>query len=351
MTVVLHVMGSLDRGGAETVALGLCEAIPTSAVRQVFVCLSGRRGSLAERFEDAGAQVVPLALSPVATFPVRFSRLLHDVRPDAVVSHVSLSSGFVLWLGKLARVPIRVSRLHSQGDGRADSPVQRARRWMLRRMLVSSATHIAGVSEPASAFGTGGSARVRPVVEIVANGVDTERYDLGERTDGPTLRVLYVGRAAPEKNRVLLSDIGRVLEASGSITVVGPGGSADLGAPPANLHVRGERDDVDVLMRSHDVLVLTSIREGLPGVVLEALASGLPVVASDIPAMRTLAKQVRGVELVSLRAPASAWAEALHEAGTATLDERRRIRSSVLDSPFSMEATKAVWLQIWGRTP
>ena len=110
---VLHLIGSLDRGGAEMVALDLCRRIPPDDLLQVFLCLSGRVGSMAGTFEAAGAIVETAGFrSPFeAARVVRAAVRRH--RADAVVSHVSLASGWLLAAARSAGVSIRIARLHS----------------------------------------------------------------------------------------------------------------------------------------------------------------------------------------------------------------------------------------------
>jgi hypothetical protein len=69
MTVVVHLLGTLDRGGAETVVLGLCRAVSPTEYRQVFLTLGGRAGRFAGQFREAGATVEQLPLRPTLTFP------------------------------------------------------------------------------------------------------------------------------------------------------------------------------------------------------------------------------------------------------------------------------------------
>jgi glycosyltransferase involved in cell wall biosynthesis len=116
----------------------------------------------------------------------------------------------------------------------------------------------------------------------------------------------------------------------------------------------GERDDVPRLVHAADALLLPSLWEGLPGVVLEACAAGLPVLASDLPGVREIASRLRLVRSLSLDASDAEWAaSALELPGEA---ERIRLRdgaasafrASVFHIDRAVEAHCAMWRRAAG---
>lgn len=351
-TTVVHLIGSLDRGGAETVALDLCRRIPPEEIRQVFLCLSGRAGSMAESFVSAGAIVEPAGFgSPIgAARAVRAAILRH--RPDVVVSHVSLASGWLLGTAWALRIPTRIARLHSEGDGRGESVARRAYRTIARAMLVAFATRVVAVSRSSLRFAVGRWAPVLPHGRaiVMGNGVDTDLYQ--PDTDGRDTRmprVIHIGRAAPEKNRAILVPIFRALDRTLQCGwwVVGPGGPEDLGVVPEDrFEVLGDRSDVPALLRASDVLVLPSLREGLPGVILEALSTGVPVVTSDLETLRELAEKLPGITLVSTKASPERWAEAIGAALARSETDASVLRAAVLASEYTLERSVDDWRRL-----
>ncbi|MFI6759942.1 glycosyltransferase family 4 protein [Micromonospora sp. NPDC050417] len=359
---VVHVIGWLDRGGAETVSLDVCRSVPSTEVEQIFVTLNGREGTLAGEFRQTGARVEQCPVSPLRTFGPRLWRRLRELRPDVVVSHVSLTSAVILLVARLAGVPVRIARMWSEGDGRPDTRRRRLRRSVLRWLLRRVATNVVGVTAAALRLAgpTPGDARY----QVLYNSVNPSRVGGWERaearsrwqlpTDVPVLA--YLGRSSPEKNRPYLVQVHRAVRSrwpDARLFVVGPGGADDLvGAHPEIVDdpmvvLAGETDEIASVLAATDVLLLPSRREGLPGVVLEALAAGVPVVATDLPCLREVEPQVRGLALLSLADGPHRWAEAVVAQIQLGPVARNEIRDSLHRSPFLLQSAVARWRELW----
>ena len=356
MTTVVHFIGSLDRGGAEMVALEVCRTVPSSEFSQVFFCLSGRRGTLGDDFEAAGATVVAMGLRPALTFVPRLVRALRSFAPSVVVSHVSLASGWILCVCKLLGIKVRLARMHSDGDDHGNAPARGMYRSVSRLMLALSATHIVGVTQSSLSFAVGRNSVLYRLLGrkrlVVPNGVDTFKFRPEAKETGSLPdQVLYVGRASPEKNRRLLMPIWKELAArgfSGTMSIVGSNETGDLGDEiPSTIRILGDRSDVDELLRGSVILILTSLREGLPTVVLEALASGVPVVSSDLPGLREIQGSCPGVTTVPVGAPPAEWATAIVEAVNAGATYRVAVREGFLKSPYSLDESIRAWGKLW----
>lgn len=125
------------------------------------------------------------------------------------------------------------------------------------------------------------------------SGVDLEAFadaEPAEDLPGERPRVVMIGRLADGKGHgVLLDALASMDDLEGSVCIVGDGPLYD--SLEAEIKERGVtevvvltgyRDDVPRILAASDVLVLPSFREGTPRVITEAMASGLPVVATDI---------------------------------------------------------------------
>jgi glycosyltransferase involved in cell wall biosynthesis len=134
-------------------------------------------------------------------------------------------------------------------------------------------------------------------IHLIPNGVDTTRFAPGARTPPGGTHVLYVGRLSPEKNLETLvaaaAKLAPRLEAR--LTFVGDGPLRErLRAAAAELGVRLElvpsvdHRELPRVYAGADVFVLPSFTEGHSKVLIEAMSCGLPCIASDIVANRSV---------------------------------------------------------------
>ena len=365
---VLHTFGVMNRGGAETRALEVMRKLRPDEVRLEFCALSGLRGTYDEEIRQLGGQVHHLPLG--ASFPIRFIQLLRRQRIEVVHSNVQLGSGAILALAAAARVRRRVAHFHSTGDDRGKSALRSLYRSTMRATLDHAATDIIGCSEGALALGWRGDWRSDPRCRVIFYGVDDTKFELpderiavrkeiGVPADAPVL--IHVGRFEPPKNQARTVEIFAAVatQSTAHLVFAGRGGTAteeaararvhDLGVE-RRVHFIGERRDVPRLLNAADVMLLTSLREGLPGVVLEAAAAGTPVVANDLPGTREIAGELPGaMEILPLDGPDELWAQAIGQALAAspTPEARARARALFRASRFSIDAcvdaNRAVW--------
>ncbi|MGH8773891.1 MAG: glycosyltransferase [Jiangellaceae bacterium] len=313
---VLHVIDSLaGSGGAEN---RLVDEVVTLGGRfdQRVVRLF-ERDFLQTRLESAGIPVVALGFSARnagRSWPLAARRLrgvLRHWRPDVV--HTSLFTGNLV--GQLACRPLGIPVLSSfNRTGELD--LQRAFQpgaasWrgrvmqaVARRVSRSGDVHYRAVSEYArrtncSLLGLSPE-RVTVVprgVSVDAAALDADRVAFGLPPRGPLF--VNVARLVPEKGQRLLVDAFAGVRAAlpdAILAIAGAPGPAETEVRAAiahrglgdAVHLLGFRSDARSLMAAADVFVLSSLSEGSPGVVLEAMAVGTPVVGFDIPPVAEL---------------------------------------------------------------
>lgn len=369
-TTVVHVFGAMDRGGAEMRTLELIRLVDRQRVHSVFVTLSGRPGSLASEFEAAGAEVVPIRLSP--SFPFAFVRFLRRRRVGVVHSHVALFSGVILALAALARVPRRIANFHSDRPRRPGRSRLRKRvQYRITGQLLDwTATEIIGVSPGALSHGWESDWEDDPRCRVVLFGCDLTRFDavsdvtrlrrvIGAAADDKV--IVHVGRGVPLKNRERAIDVfAAVAEKRPSTWLVFVGAETEddrarweeqaraLGVAERVVFL-GERSDVPDLLTGADLLLQTSLYEGLPGVVMEAAAAGTPSLVSRLPGSEYLASRLTDVHPISLDLPDDEWArQALELLGAElTPQSRSAARESLRDTEFDVRRAAPAFTELW----
>lgn len=294
MIQVAQVIWSLGLGGAEQVVIRLAKGVDRRRFEPVIICLD-RPGPFATEAEADGIEVValdkrgPLDVRAVA----RLARLLRSRRIDVVHTHLW---GANLW-GRLAaaavRVPVVVTTEHNVDTWK------RSYHLALDRALAPAATHLVAVSgEVRGFYEARGVGRGR--WRVVHNGVDVGAAPRRER--GEAFRALgldeadrvvgLVCRLVPAKApevflHALALAAARVPALRGLVVGDGPSrAEAEALARRLGLAERvvfaGLRRDVPDLLPGLDALVFSSLREGLSMAMLEAMAAGVPVVATAV---------------------------------------------------------------------
>jgi glycosyltransferase involved in cell wall biosynthesis len=367
MPRALHVLGSLNPGGVERWLLDTVRLRGDSPWAFDFCLLGPERGRYAPRLETLGCRTLPCPLQPRATFPARLIALLRRERVEVVHSHVHHFSGTVLAIARAAGVAVRAAHSHT-----CEVPVgitlrRRLYRGAMRALLEGAMTQGFACTEAAAGFA---GERLRPRFRILACGIDVGafqrpraqraelRRELGIPGDVPV--VGHVGRLAEEKNHTfLLRAMARLASRvpRARLVIAGGGGlRPDLEGVVQRFGLRqrvvftGPRDDVPELLGIFDALALPSLREGLPAVVLEAQAAGLPCVVSEQTPVETVVLPER-VERIALSRGPAAWADALARALEQPRwdggDACRRLRQSGFDVAQSFAKLTQAYEEGW----
>ena len=242
-----------------------------------------------------------------------FARSVRADRPDLIHTHTPIG-GLVGRLGAFAVPDVPVAHTFHGLPLREDarSMTERAFLSVERLLARRTAFFFSQASGDAAEAVRLGVARNEDLL-IIGNGIDTARFapdpreraamreELGVSEDD--VLVTSVGRLVREKGPLDLADAALACADLGSmhVAVVGEALPSDrdpvtkaLDAHPVvarlgpRWHRLGYRADVQRVLRASDVFLLATYREGLPRTIIEAMATGLPVIATDIPACREL---------------------------------------------------------------
>ena len=290
------IVQRLAPGGIEMLSLRLARSLPG---RSVIVSLEGDNRELQAAWPALAAAGVefhgmgkPAGLSWQTVR--KLAALLRRLAPRTVMTH---HIGPLLYGGLAARLAGVRNLVHVEHD--VWHHAEPRRRLQLRLAALGLRPVFAAISAHA-AEAVRQATGARSVV-VLPNGVDLAAYGAGNRDaarralqlDGTARIIGSVGRLEEPKGHDVLIHALKKLPNDVRLVLIGDGSCrAELTALAATLGVAdrvvfaGHRDDVASLLPAFDVFCLPSRREGLPLVVLEAQASGVPVVATDVGAVR-----------------------------------------------------------------
>ncbi len=319
---IVRVINSLHNGGVQ---LRLERVARDLAARghDVSIVCTAEEGPNAPRVRDSGVrvEVVPVAKwkSPRAWW--RLAAHLRRERPDVVHSHMFRQNAPATIAARLAGVRKVYAQVHlvntykNRGWVRTDRVLSRLR----TAMLAVSEGVAKDIRDALHPFPP-------PRLRVLYNGVDLSpfagldrakcRTDLraGLRLPDDAFLVVNLARLHPEKNQGQLLDVfARVVADSprAHLLLAGEGEArADLESHTRRLGISdnvvfaGQRGDVPALLAGCDAFVLPSIQEGFSNAILEAMAAGLPVIASDTGGAREVVRDGENGWVVAVRHPA-----------------------------------------------
>jgi len=289
----------LDRlGGAEQQAILLAKGLRRRDWRVSMVALSGTGGDAAAELEGAGVRFLSLQMRKGLADPrgwLRFHSWLRREQPDVLHAHLPHAAWLARWSRLAAPVPLVVDTLHSSATGR----IGRHFGYACSRWLTD---HVTAVSQATAASHLAAGMVSESKLSVVWNGIDVGRWqpdararlqareELGVKDE---FLWLAVGRLEGVKDYpCLLRAMTRTPERA-RLLVLGAGPQegrlrelAEWLGLKQRVRFAGFEPNVARWMRAADGFVLSSRYEGLPMVLLEAGACGVPVVATDVPGTR-----------------------------------------------------------------
>lgn len=334
MKKALYIVTSMDAGGAETVFMKYYRALDKSRYQLDFCVSADEPGFYDAEIEAMGGMIVHTVkkteAGPVASFK-RLKQIARDGNYCCAIrsSQHSLSSLDLLAM-KLGGVPKTIFRSSNTGTV-SNSKKEDLLHSLCKPLVKFAATDYAAPSTEAGEYMFGKSGVTGSHFRLMKNALNLEDYAYDVTTRNETRRELgipddafvvgHVGRFNQQKNHLFLIDIFSeiVKRKSGAfLLLVGRGETreavekyvVELGLADQVVFA-GVRSDVSRLYSAMDTFVFPSLYEGLPNVIVEAQANGLPCVISD-----TITKEVMvcgNVSCCSLSKDPRDWASAVLE--------------------------------------
>lgn len=304
---VMLLVTDFQRGGTPLRIARLARGLQAAGVEVFAGCLAPP-GPVSADLESAGVPTFACDAEDARDFLAlkRLSQHVRRIQPDvihATLMHANVAARLV---GVVQRIPVVASTATIEVERSWHRAIERATAGIERAHIVNSralAEHII------RAFGI-----ARGRVHIVPPSVDAMPAFVEHSAARAALAipehefvVAWVGRLDPVKRLDLLIRCAEIMTSVPSrFLLVGDGPQRDaiesslrLSNAARIVHMLGWRNDVTAVLAAADAFLFPSLTEGMPNAVLEAMASGLPIVASDIPVLRELSGDGERFVLVS----------------------------------------------------
>ncbi len=356
-------------GGGGKVAQDLCRGLAARghAVRVI----TARCGDLPGHETQAGVEVLRLNSGRDQPFRASFKAMLGYVwaafwtglrevrrwKPDLIHVHFAVPAGAAVWaLHLFTRVPYVLTAHLGDVPGGTPEKTGGWFRWIapLTPPIWRAAARVVAVSHYTRGLA---AARYDVPIQVINNGVDVAAFDPGSVQPHRPPRVVFAARFMTQKNPLaVVQSLAEVRDLPWTCVMAGDGPlRAEVEAEIARLGLQDRfslpgwvtPEAVQDLFRASDLLLMPSLQEGLPVVGVQALASGLALVVSDIGGWRDLVQPGRNGALVSPTSSAE-FASALR----ALLGDEDRLRSAraasrALAANFDIDKIIAAYEQVF----
>ncbi|MDM1344688.1 glycosyltransferase [Acinetobacter pseudolwoffii] len=340
MKKIFITIGKLDRGGAEIRLLNLINDLNNLKVKAKFYIYinSGEVGVLTEDFLKFNNLTIIYGRRGVKGLKL-FYKVLNEINPEILHLNSSLAAGIYAFIGRLSNIKYIYSHIRTAehyGNGIAYHFKQR----FFAIMMNIFSDQVVGVCDGARKLSNTNLKKWKTIY----NGVEVKK-DIDINYNKFTL--ICIGRQNIAKNQIFLIGVFKHLMESypnidWRLDFYGredPNIMLELEKKVNSYNLKeyisfcGETHDPLNTISNYHLLLLPSIREGLPGVVLEALSVGLECVVSNLDGCREISDKIPYVKILD-NYDESKWAAAIYES-CSTVENRNAIIESLYNSPFN----------------
>jgi glycosyltransferase EpsF len=361
---VLHITGTMDRAGAETMIMNLYREIDRSQIQFDFVFFSNKKGDYEDEIYELGGRTHRILDSNPITRMFALKKLLQR-HPEYSILHVHtlFSNAFHVLAAKLAKVPFRISHSHNTSAQSPNKFQAYVYHRISRSLMALYSTHFIACGQEASSF----LFPKQKNVLILPNSIDTEAFaSIGENNkeyintefniNNTVLKIIQVGRLQKVKNHKYSVKIARNLKDKGikfKMFFIGQGElyneiKEQINEQDLNEEVLllGMRTDIPELMAGADVMLMPSLHEGFPVVLVESQAVGLRAIISN-----AIAKEVDlGLGLVNfenLERKVDVWGDQLVNSKSKNRGSREKRLNKLKEKGFDIKSSTQVLSNIY----
>lgn len=301
---ILHIVGKMDRAGAETMLMNLYRHIDRSKIQFDFITFSSDKGDYDDEIISMGGKIIPIvAKEPISRMLKLTVFLKNNPEYQVVHAHMLLSNAFHLLAAKTAGVKYRISHSHNTTNGKAGLINQAYEKWALLVNRTLSTQKIAcGEQASQYLFGSAKDVLILPnavdvdkMISVADNSRNYINDIFSQSSKDLGIKIIQVGRLSEVKNHDFSLRISKELKnrkINFTLFVVGQGPLEEQLKSKVikenlqyNIQFLGVRSDIAELMSSVDYMIMPSLYEGFPVVLVESQSVGLnSIISTNISA-------------------------------------------------------------------
>ncbi len=315
-TVVFHVVYALHIGGLERVLVNTISRMPQN-YQHIVICLTSYSESFASLLPE-NTELIALSKREGQDFGLylKFFKLIRKYKPHIVHTY-NLATLELQVISGFLRVPIRI---HAEHGRDIYDPTGSNKKYQWLRRVVSPFINVwVSVSEELHLW-------LQQIVKIpvkktklIRNGINTAVFQPKSKTDKAFI-IGHVGRLSPIKNQTLLIEAFTLackqnnnFANNAKLRIVGEGESRKIleeciskSEVRSAIELAGPREDMPRVYQEFSIFVMSSLGEGIPMTLLEAMSCGIPPIVTDVGGMPEVVAKQAGIIVPSKNALAMA---------------------------------------------
>ncbi|WP_312697186.1 glycosyltransferase [Sphingobacterium mizutaii] len=297
---VIFFVNSLQSGGIENYLLRFIEEFSHEFLRITVVCKSGFAGQLENNYSQfPNVEIVKLRIGFFSLFDyIKVNNLFRGGHYSAVCDFTGNFSGIILLLAKLNSINTRIAFYRNSENRFKNSTFKNWFNNLMRNLTIKFSTRILTNSKAALKFYFNSIYENNKKFKVIYNGINSEKFlkeehDLRKEFNLPdnAFVVGHVGRYNPAKNHETIIKVAEILiKKHPNIFFLLTGNGVEKNLKPKTdelglskrIILSENRNDIAKVLKTIDCFYFPSITEGQPNALLEAMVSGVPIVASNI---------------------------------------------------------------------
>lgn len=367
---VIHIFGQMNRGGAETRTMEIYRNIERQKVQFDFIVTKPGNHDYFNEIKELGGRIFyidPPSSVGFINHAKQLKLVLEKEGPFyAIHAHTSFNEGIALSVAKKVGIKHRIAHSRSASNANIQSIKGKIYAFVMRKLIVKNATDLVTCGTEAGYYLFGKKAMEKGKVYRLPNAINLKEFEIDEKQvkaikdelgiKNTTIVIGNVGNLRTVKNHMFLLDVFYHFKSKipdSVLLIAGSGGmESNLVEKISKLELSdsvkllGLRKDIPYLMNCFNAFVLPSLYEGVPGVIVEAQAAGLPCLISD-SVTRDVDVGTGLLNYISLSLPPQYWASYLEkiivDKGKSNHEYINILKSSGFDVTSSVEKLMSIY--------